>query len=82
MLLFFILPASSRLFYLGLLAYLCSLSWQYQRFNSAQHALLETDTVISGVIEDTPRHNTEYSQFRLKLDTGPAAGYQVALFWS
>ena len=80
--LFFILPASSRMFYLGILAFLCSLSWQYQRFNSAQHALLETDTVISGVIVDTPRHNTEYSQFRLKLDTGPAEGYQVSLFWN
>lgn len=82
MLLFFILPASSRMFYLGILAYLCSLSWQYQRFNSAQHALLASVTPISGVIVDTPQHNTEYSQFRLKLDTGPAAGYQVSLFWN
>ena len=80
--LFFILPASSRMFYLGILAFLCSLSWQYQRFTTAQHALLGTVTPISGVILDTPQHNTEYSQFRLKLDTGPAEGYQVSLFWN
>ncbi len=76
-----ILPTRSRGFYLGILAYLFSLSWYYQHYLNAQQALLSSDMIISGVVIGTPRHSAEYSQFEIRLQHGPAKGYTVALGW-
>lgn len=81
LLLFFVLPGKSRWFYLGMLAYLLSLSWQYHHYLSAQQALLSPDTMLSGIIIGTPRNSAEYSQFELRLEHGIAKGYTVALGW-
>ncbi|GAB2924026.1 DNA internalization-related competence protein ComEC/Rec2 [Rheinheimera gaetbuli] len=75
------MPGYIRWFYLGVLAYLLSLSWQYQHYLNAQQALLSSDMMISGVVIGTPRNSAEYSQFELKLDYGKAKGYTVALGW-
>ncbi|MBU1311034.1 MAG: DNA internalization-related competence protein ComEC/Rec2 [Gammaproteobacteria bacterium] len=79
LLVFFVVPASGRWFYLGMLAYLFSLSWQYQRYTAVQQQLLSSNSLLTGVVSGTPKHYAEYSQFQLRLDDGVAAGYLLAL---
>lgn len=72
----------SGLFYAGIVAFFISFIWQFNVYQNAQHDLLASAHSLTGVITDTPKHYAEYSQFKLKLDDGAAAGYYVTLNWS
>lgn len=77
----FILPRSGRLFGAGVIAFIASWSWQFYAYQDTQHALLLSQQPLTGVIVDTPQHYTEYSQFKLQLDSGLAKGYYIQLNW-
>lgn len=77
-----ILLKYNRLFCAGIVAFFISFIWQFNAYQSAQHDLLLSAHSLTGVITDTPKHYAEYSQFKLKLDDGAAAGYYVTLNWS
>ena len=77
--LFLLLPVRLRLAGLGLAAYVLSLSWQYQQHQYDSNQLLAGDGKVTGVIIGTVQHYAEYSQFRLRLDEGVAAGHSIQL---
>ncbi|HEX5792867.1 MAG TPA: DNA internalization-related competence protein ComEC/Rec2 [Rheinheimera sp.] len=77
-----ILLKSGWLFYAGVAAFFSCFIWQFNAYQSAQQDLLQSQQRLTGVISTTPQHYAEYSQFRLRLDSGAAAGYYVQLNWS
>lgn len=66
----------------GVAAFFLCWIWQFDDYQQAQQHLLNVEQSINGTITEKPKHFAEYSQFILRLETGPAAGYFVSLNWS
>ena len=77
----FILLKYRKLFFAGVLSFICSWHWQFHQYEKAQQWLLASNHTVSGEIITPVRQFAEYSQFQLQLENAEAKDFKIQLTW-